>query len=170
MLILMLALSLAQSISAPSRVCAQSREVNDQQDGAICPSAWDWPLAGPPPITKAFDNPSKPWLPGHRGMDMASHGGEDILAPQAGVLSFSGRVAGKDVVSLRVGALTVSFEPATTSLTPGDKVARRQVFAKVQGTSDHCDGRCLHWGLRKGKRAYLDPAGRIHPHRIVLKP
>ncbi|WP_161788279.1 M23 family metallopeptidase [Bifidobacterium actinocoloniiforme] len=109
-------------------------------------------------------------MPGHRGVDLQAAVSEPILAPESGVISFAGTVGGKDVVSLRIGGLTSSFEPATTQKPLGSRVARGQAFARVEGGSDHCDGRCLHWGLRHDRKSYLDPIGRTHAHRIVLKP
>ncbi|MEV1146985.1 M23 family peptidase, partial [Micromonospora sp. NPDC049799] len=36
--------------------------------GASVPSAFRWPLDGPPDPVRRFDPPLRPWLPGHRGV------------------------------------------------------------------------------------------------------
>lgn len=52
---------------------------------------------------------------GHRGLDLRARPQDAIIAPADGVVAFSGKVAGKSVVTLRHGAetgsLTSTFEP-----------------------------------------------------------
>lgn len=124
------------------------------------------------PVRK-FDRPAQNWLPGHRGVDLAAEHGAVILAPETGTIVFAGTVAGKSVVSIRhgtAGNLVSTFEPARTSLHPGDQVERGRAWGTVQGHSDHCDGTCLHWGLRTSDRNYLNPMSKVDRHRILLKP
>mgnify|MGYP002228165365 CR=1 FL=1 len=62
----------------------------------------------------------QPWAPGHRGVDLVAEQGTVILSPQAGTVSFAGKVAGKDVVSVRHrGGVTSTFEPAVTESSVG---------------------------------------------------
>ncbi len=97
--------------------------------------------------------------------------GTVILSPQAGTVSFAGKVAGKDVVSVRHrGGVTSTFEPAVTELSVGDTISRRQPVGIVEGSSDHCEDRCLHWGLKRGTADYLDPQQYAGSRKIVLKP
>lgn len=127
--------------------------------------------ADAPTILDDFDDPGKPWLAGHRGVDLAAAPGTPILAPADATVRFSGMVAGKNVVSLSLGGdLVTTFEPATGVEPVGVAVRRGQVIAHVDGGSDHCADQCLHWGLRRGKKTYLDPAAYVSRPRIVLKP
>lgn len=127
--------------------------------------------ADAPTILDDFDDPGKPWLAGHRGVDLAAAPGTPILAPADATVRFSGMVAGKNVVSLSLGGdLVTTFEPATGVEPVGAAVRRGQVIAHVDGGSDHCADQCLHWGLRRGKKTYLDPAAYVSRSRIVLKP
>ena len=91
-----------------------------------------------------------------------------------GVVAFSGKVAGKSVVTLRHGAetgsLTSTFEPAVTTRPVGAVIAKGERFARVEGGSEHCADGCLHWGLKSGGRDYADPSGRVRPMRVELKP
>ncbi|KAA8820312.1 M23 family peptidase [Bifidobacterium rousetti] len=129
-----------------------------------------WPL-DEPVVAESFDGPAKPWLPGHRGVDLEAEEGEDIVAPDEGVISFAGEVAGKQVVSIRTDeGLTFTFEPAATDLPRGTRVRRGERFGEVAIGSDHCVGSCLHWGVRRGDRAYIDPTAMTGGRRIGLKP
>jgi hypothetical protein len=90
------------------------------------------------------------------------------------VVAFSGKVAGKSVVTLRHGAetgsLTSTFEPAVTTRPVGAVIAKGERFARVEGGSEHCADGCLHWGLKRGTADYLDPQQYAGSRKIVLKP
>ncbi len=136
----------------------------------LCRASLVWPMSEPVNITNPFDEPAQPWMPGHRGIDLEAVTGEQLLAPTDGVISFAGMVAGKQVVSIRCRKLTLTFEPAVTDLDVGAPVKRGTSFATVGEKSDHCDGSCLHWGVRRDKSAYLDPQDLVSLRRIALKP
>lgn len=124
-------------------------------------SAWGWPLAGTPAVIKRFDPPAKPWLAGHRGVDLSAAQGSLVLAPVAGVVSFAGIVAGRPVLTLTTATgLKLSFEPVAALLHAGEPVRRAQVLGTLAGPT-HCGapptgGSCLHWGVRREQR-YLNP-------------
>ncbi|POH60532.1 M23 family metallopeptidase [Arthrobacter glacialis] len=124
--------------------------------------AWGWPLAGKPGVLRAFDQPAKPWLSGHRGVDLAAPRGSPVLAPTSGVVTFAGVVANRPVLTITVdNGLRLSFEPVVSEVKVGDSVIRGQELGVVEGPT-HCDGApapadsCLHWGVRRGE-TYLDP-------------
>ncbi|NMM99827.1 peptidase, M23 family [Bifidobacterium sp. DSM 109958] len=138
-----------------------------------CRAALSWPVGDgnvAPTIVRGFDAPEQPWLAGHRGVDLATAPGETLNAPADGVISFAGLVAGKQVVSIRHGPRLTTFEPAVGTLAVGASVTRGQPFAVVGESGDHCDGSCLHWGVREGERDYRDPAALAGTHRIRLRP
>src|SRR4051812_3710912 len=58
------------------------------------------PLPGPPVVTRPFAPPPRPWLPGHRGVDLAAGPGTEVRAAAAGVVIFAGELAGRPVVSI----------------------------------------------------------------------
>lgn len=136
---------------------------------AECEPLMLWPVDDAD-VTASFDPPPEPWLAGHRGVDLVALPGAGLRAPEDGVIAFVGMVAGKSVVTVRHGSLTSTFEPARTGLTVGASVERGETFASVGGESDHCAGRCVHWGLRRADGGYVDPQARAAPTRIVLKP
>lgn len=135
---------------------------------SACTPSLTWPLDDPA-IADPFDAPPQPWLAGHRGIDLAASPGTPIASPAAGTVAYAGLVAGKQVVSIRHGERTSTFEPAVTDLAVGAAVTRGQLVASVAHSGDHCHGECLHWGVKTGERDYLDPAALAGAHRIVLK-
>jgi murein DD-endopeptidase MepM/ murein hydrolase activator NlpD len=93
----------------------------------LAPIGWTSPLAGPPVVTRAFDPPPLPWLPGHRGVDLAGDAGQPVLAAGAGVVAFAGLVAGRGVVSVEhAGGLRTTYEPVTSTVDTGDTVGLGQ--------------------------------------------
>lgn len=122
-------------------------------------------------ISKAFDRPSMRWATGHRGVDITAGTGTALIAPDDGVISFNGTVAGKDVISIKhADGLTSTFEPAHSDLETGDPVFRGQPFGVADGSSDHCLDFCVHWGVMDAYDDYLDPSTLILPRTIALKP
>lgn len=124
--------------------------------------AWGWPLSPDPRVVHIFDPPAKPWLGGHRGVDLLAAQGAAILAPTDGVVSFAGIVVDRPVLTLATaGGLRLSFEPAATDLAVGDAVTRGSEIATLAGRT-HCaagppgEESCLHWGVRRGDN-YLNP-------------
>ncbi|OZG59915.1 peptidase M23 [Bifidobacterium lemurum] len=138
-------------------------------DESRCQAVFDWPVAQVS-LEQEFRRPPATWASGHRGVDLLAEEGTVLLAPADGVVSFAGVVAGKDVVSVRHGTITSSFEPATTDLKVGSGVRRGEDFAVAGGDSDHCGNRCVHWGLRRGADDYLDPSAYTARTVIALKP
>lgn len=109
---------------------------------------WTWPTEGSASIVRDFRAPSTPWGPGHRGLDLAATG-PNIVAPTRGVISFSGLVAGRGVVTIRTPeGVLISMEPVTALVTEGDYVSQGQLIATLE--PGHCAQPCLHLGLREG--------------------
>lgn len=117
---------------------------------------WSWPLAPVPNVVRAFDPPAQRWLSGHRGADLGAGPGTVVLAPAGGIVSFVGAVVDRPVIVIDHGAgLRSSFEPVRSSLKVGALVASGDEIGMV-GSGSHCDGLCLHWGLRLLEE-YIDP-------------
>lgn len=134
-----------------------------------CPVRYRWPVKNPE-ILRGFDKLEHDWDAGHRGIDLRTDMHDELMAPADGVIAFAGSVAGKSVVTIRHGALTSTFEPAVSSRAVGASVRRGDVFAQVQGESDHCLSVCVHWGLKRGKGKYVDPAAMVQGRKIGLLP
>jgi murein DD-endopeptidase MepM/ murein hydrolase activator NlpD len=119
--------------------------------------AWDWPLPPKPAVLRAFDPPEKPWMSGHRGVDLeAAHDGGTVTSPASGTVSFVGVVVDRPVITIdHGGGLRSSFEPVDSTLTIGEVVAKGQIIGTLQ--PGHCGALpCVHWGVRRGDD-YVNP-------------
>jgi len=134
-------------------------------------SGYRWPLAGAPAVTRPFQPPPRPWLPGHRGVDLAGSPGVLVLAAGSGVVAFAGSVAGVGVVSIdHPGGLRTTYEPVTPLVAAGAPVAAGQPIGVLLPGHEGCPvAACLHWGLRRGGD-YLDPLTLLGLARVRLYP
>ncbi|MFI2611920.1 murein hydrolase activator EnvC family protein [Kitasatospora sp. NPDC018619] len=146
------------SASAASGVPAAS--VSGGADGWGAARAW--PVGGAGGVLGRFDPPAKAWAAGHRGVDLAAAPGVEVRTAAAGVVTFSGPVAGRPVVTVsHPGSgsppLRTTYLPVTGTLPVGTPVAAGQTIGLIAPDGRHCAGHdCLHWGLLRGNR-YLDP-------------
>ncbi|YCH09671.1 M23 family metallopeptidase [Arthrobacter sp. alpha11c] len=126
---------------------------------------WSWPLSPEPAVLRTFDPPDKPWLSGHRGVDLGpALDGATVTAPSAGVVTFAGVVVDRPVLTIDHGdGLRSSFEPVTSDLKPGDTVRKGQAIGSLD--AGHCSATaCLHWGVRRGED-YVNPLGFVEDLR-----
>ncbi|GAA2861833.1 hypothetical protein Acy02nite_54520 [Actinoplanes cyaneus] len=132
--------------------------------------SFGWPLA-PPQVTRRFDAPPEPWLPGHRGVDLGGAPGLTVRAAGSGTVVFAGLVAGRGVVSVaHPGGLRSTYEPVTASAAVGDVVATGEPLGVLEPGHAGCPvDACLHWGVRRGKD-YLDPLALLGLGRVRLLP
>ena len=138
---------------------------------------WEPPVEGE--VVREFAAPEAPWAAGHRGIDLAVPTGNDIRSPADGVVSFTGVVVNREVLSINHGAGYVSsFEPVESDLEVGDQVSTGDVVASL-GTYDdgshHCTAEnataqpCLHWGVRHHGE-YINPllmTGELEPSVLL---
>ena len=140
--------------------------------GRAAPTGWDWPLTPRPAILRAFDPPPKPWLSGHRGVDLrAAYDGAPVTSPASGTVSFVGVVVDRPVVTIDHGnGLRSSFEPVDSELVRGAAVAKGGALGWSQ--PGHCGPiPCVHWGVRRGEE-YLNPLAFVTDLRpsVLLPP
>ncbi|MEU8925113.1 M23 family metallopeptidase [Kitasatospora sp. NPDC048545] len=132
-------------------------------------------MGGAPGLLGRFEPPTAPWAAGHRGVDLAAEPGAEVRVAAAGVIAFSGSVAGRPVVTVsHPGSgsppLRTTYLPVTGSLPVGTAVAAGQVIGRLAPEGRHCTaGDCLHWGLLRGRR-YLDPLTLFGTGRARLLP
>lgn len=140
-------------------------------------------LLGPLDSVRAvtpFDLPPERWLPGHRGVDLASDTLAEVRAPADGTISFAGAVAGRPVLSVdHGGGLRTTYEPVRATVDAGDAVTAGQTVGYVLAGHSGCPVPvCLHWGARRssGDAAaddeYVDPMSLLaaDDRPIRLKP
>jgi murein DD-endopeptidase MepM/ murein hydrolase activator NlpD len=130
-----------------------------------------WPLDGVPHVVRPFVPPPKPWLPGHRGVDLAAPPGATVRAAGAGWVRFAGLLAGRGVISIEhAGGLRTTYEPVTVTVRVGDRVAAGEPIGRLVAGHPGCPVvACLHWGLRRGD-AYLDPLTLLGLGQVRLLP
>jgi murein DD-endopeptidase MepM/ murein hydrolase activator NlpD len=119
--------------------------------------SWDWPLSPRPAVLRAFDPPDRPWMSGHRGVDLeAADDDGPVTSPESGTVSFVGVVVDRPVITIdHGGGLRSSFEPVDSPLAAGTLVAKGEVIGTLQ--PGHCGAlACVHWGVRRGD-AYVNP-------------
>jgi len=136
------------------------------------PHVWQPPVV-PLVVERPFLAPQGPYVPGHRGVDLAAEAGAIVRAPAPGVVRIAGRVAGKPVVSVehphvilgRTGWRT-TYEGVLAGVDTGEYVRVGDPLGVVAGAHAHSRG--IHWGLKNG-RVYADPLLLLR-RPIVLKP
>jgi len=136
--------------------------------------------ASPGEVLHGFVAPARRWSAGHRGVDLQAAAGQAVLAPQSGVVAFTGTVAGRPVLTIRHDdGLLSSLEPVVAGRPVGARVARGDVVGMLadgrSGTptaAGHCaPTSCLHWGVRDAPDSYVDPLGLVTPTGpVVLLP
>ncbi len=133
-----------------------------------------WPLEPEPAVVQGFSPPPHPYAPGHRGVDLSGHAGQQVRAALAGTVGFAGSIAGKPVVTVLHGGRRTTYEPVVASVTRGDEVAAGDVLGRLVVTDSHCfPGACLHWGLIEGTGAeeeYADPLTLVGGGPVRLLP
>ncbi|MGC5029532.1 M23 family metallopeptidase [Micromonospora sp. DT229] len=130
-----------------------------------------WPVEGQPRPGRRFDPPARPWLAGHRGVDLIAPAGATIRAAGSGTVSYAGMVAGRPVISVtHPDGLRTTYEPVDPVVTVGTVVVAGTVLGVlVPGHLGCPEAACLHWGLRRGSD-YLDPLALLGLGRTRLLP
>lgn len=129
-----------------------------------------WPLDPRPEIVRGFELPPKPWLPGHRGVDLAGRPGQAVLAATPGTITYAGPLAGRGVVTITYGARRTTYEPVVAEVPVGTSVRTGTVIGRLSTVGSHCLPRaCLHWGLLQAKQ-YLDPLTLLGSRPVRLLP
>jgi len=132
-------------------------------------AGWSWPLLGTAQISRAYQAPAHEYGRGHRGVDLRSAVGRDVVAPRGGVVAFSGRVADRGILTIDHGDGYVStLEPVDSSLPAGTPVARGDVVGTVSHGGHTAPGD-LHFGVRLFG-AYVNPQSLFEniPRAVLL--
>lgn len=165
--------SAAPGGSGAGGVAPPAQAAHPSRTGLRARARWVWPLSPRPAVVRGFEPPPKPWASGHRGADLAGHAGQEVLAAGDGVVSFSGVVAGRGVVTVRHGGgWRTTYEPVLDRLPRGTSVAAGDRLGVLGGgEASHCAPRlCLHWGALTGESDYHDPLLLLGLGRPILLP
>ncbi len=130
-----------------------------------------WPLAPRPVVLRPFEQPRTQWAAGHRGVDLQAGVGQAVLSAGAGVVAFSGVIAGRGVITVKhEGGLRTTYEPVDRRLASGAVVGRGAKIGVISSIPGHCvPDTCLHWGALTGQ-AYRDPLSLLGFGRPILLP
>ena len=109
--------------------------------------SWAWPVPSHV-VTAPYAAPATRYAAGHRGIDLAAPPGSVVTAPDDAVVRFVGVVVDRPVLTLDHGdGVLSSYEPVASEMTVGSVVGRGAVIGSV-AAGGHCDGGCLHVGVR----------------------
>ncbi|WP_036391262.1 murein hydrolase activator EnvC family protein [Micromonospora chokoriensis] len=130
-----------------------------------------WPVDGPPRPVRRFDPPPRPWLPGHRGVDLAAPAAAVVRSAGPGTVLFAGLVAGRPVITVgHADGLRTTYEPVQPAVRPGQQVTAGAPLGELLHGHPGCPAEaCLHWGLRRGEE-YLDPLALLGLGPVRLLP
>ena len=139
---------------------------------AIAAPSWRIPLEKPF-MVRDFVQPASAYAPGHRGIDYQVEPEELVFAPNSGLVSFSGRVVDRTVLSISHGnGLISSMEPVCPAKRLHESVNTGDLVGYVcadQTYPSHCAPKlCLHFSIRN-QFGYLSPLfvlGRLAPSRL----
>jgi len=138
--------------------------------GAALPAPSGWPLEPRPEVVRGFEPPPKPWLAGHRGLDLAGSPGQQVLSATPGTITYAGQLASLGVVVVSQGPIRTTYEPVVASVRTGATVKAGQPIGRLSAAGSHCSPAvCLHWGLRRGEE-YLDPLSLLTSGPVRLLP
>ncbi len=112
------------------------------------------PLEGQ--IVREFSIGKHRWDRGHRGIDIASYEGAQIVSPASGTIRWVGVINSIPMMSMvHDDGIITTYQPVKALVSTGDRVERGQIIATL--ISGHCDqGACLHFGVKENDR-YIDP-------------
>ena len=130
-----------------------------------------WPLVPRPAILRPYEQPRTQWSSGHRGVDLSAAVGQVVVSAGDGVVSFSGVIAGRRVITVRhSGGLRTTYEPVDHRLASGTVVHRGDPIGTISSAAGHCAPiTCLHWGAIVGQ-LYRDPLSLLGLGRPILLP
>lgn len=158
-------IAMAAATAGPAQGTAQAQDPAQARR-----SAYGWPVPEVR-VTRRFDPPPQPWLPGHRGVDLAGHPGEPVSAAASGRVAYAGTLAGRGVVSIvHPDGVRTTYEPVTPAVAQGAAIGRGAAIGALQSGHEGCPvDACLHWGAKRGE-SYIDPLSLLGLGKIRLKP
>jgi murein DD-endopeptidase MepM/ murein hydrolase activator NlpD len=132
---------------------------------SVAQAAWERPVPGE--VVRGFAYGGDPFAAGQRrGVVLRAPADERVVAACAGRIVFAGRVARRDVVSVRCGRWHVAYGGVRTALREGAAIRRGALLGRIAGR------RGLHLSVRRAadRFAYVDPAALLAPPPLPPPP
>ncbi|MFJ4997186.1 murein hydrolase activator EnvC family protein [Microbacterium sp. NPDC088619] len=131
---------------------------------------WRWPIDAPRVVASPYRAPAHEYGAGHRGIDIATAQGTIVRAPADGMIAFRGTVVDRPLITIEhPGGYVSTFEPLSSTLTPGDTVSAGEAVGTV-AAGGHTVVGAMHLGVRLDG-AYINPMLLFGPvPRAVLLP
>ena len=150
------AISPASSSDTEVRAVAIGRSRTDPGPPAASLGTYAWPVSGE--VIRPFVAPDGPYGAGHRGIDIATAPGTQVVAASDGVVAFAGAVAGTLHVSIDHpdGVRTSYAYLSRIDVRAGDAVIRGQAIGQAGDGHVGVTPAHLHLGARYAG-AYIDP-------------
>lgn len=146
-LLLTMSLVLAGAAPASATAAGTVSGVSFERGEVAVTQGWTWPVH-PFQLERPFVAPPHPYGPGHRGVDLRPGAGDVVSAPAAGVVAFSGQVAGRGILTIDHGdGLVTTLEPVVSELPPGTPVAAAAPVGRLS-SGGHVPSGVLHFGVR----------------------
>jgi murein DD-endopeptidase MepM/ murein hydrolase activator NlpD len=142
--------------ASPIGVFASAPTTSPQQPPPASSGRYVWPVRGP--VINGFEAPAGPYGPGHRGIDIGAPFGSPVVAPEDGVVAFSGWVAGSLFLSIdhSDGIRTTYSWLSGVMVRKSDSVKKGETIARTGAGHPGDSVPHLHFGARVGD-VYIDP-------------
>ncbi|MBO0981459.1 M23 family metallopeptidase [Microbacterium sp. SD291] len=109
---------------------------------------WEWPFAGARDVAVPYRAPAHEYGAGHRGVDVVASPDRSVRAPADGVVAFRGTVVDRPLLTIEhAGGYVSTFEPLSSTLSPGDVVSAGDVIGTVDA-GGHAPSGTMHLGVR----------------------
>lgn len=125
--------------------------------------SWAWPISSVDAlgefnradVLRFYRAPLTEYGAGHRGIDLEGSTGQVVVAPMSGIVSWTGWIGDRHVVSVQSGDTVATVEPVEASVIVGTHVDAGEPIGVISG-GGHCGSTCLHLGVRV-QGEYLSP-------------
>lgn len=155
-------------LTGTSRAAATS-SLAALEGAAASPPAPSWiaPLGPPLRVSEPYREPATRYASGHRGIDIEAAPGDVVFAPQSGIVTFAGKVADREVVTVEVRpGFVYSMEPVDADAARGVPVTRGSRLGTV-ARGGHCTDECVHLGVRVNGE-YTNPMRYLSGKPVLL--
>ena len=116
---------------------------------------FNWPCINHCKIVDDFDKNLPKYSAGNRGIDLSMKDGENVYCPYDGEIFYSGKIDGKNIISIKhINNIRTTYVGATSLYKKGDKVLKGEIIGSINFSNMKM--KALHFGVILNKDTYLD--------------